>query len=264
MADAEKATPEKAIKNILDSRREFLFEDEDGNNTSYFIANPSGEDIRKSDWNYAKVFNQALEDGLPTQSQMLETLKKRGVLSDEYARQVEKTRIDLAAALFRLEHLSGGSSDSEKETLALEVARLRDELFTLNQKVNGPMGNTCENMAEDARTLYLTSRVVQKRDGSKLWPIFDDYLAEPNNPLAVKSRFEVMLWMQGLDSNFLENTPERSTLRQVAEKRLNEALEAASRAEIETPVPEPAQAVEDLVLPEKPAPKKRGRKAKVS
>jgi hypothetical protein len=260
MAELEKATAEKTIRNILDSRREFLYEDEDGNETSYFISSPTGEDVRKADWNYAKVFNQAIDDGFPTQAQMLETLQKRGILSDEYARKVEMTKINLGAALFRLENLSDRSEDTDKETLALEIARLRDELFTLNQKVSSPMGNTCENTAEDARVEYLTSRVVQTKEGKRLWPTFDAYLNEPNNRLAVKSRFEVMLYLQGLESNFLENTPERQTLREIAERRLNEAVESAQN----TPADDNSQEVEveNISLPDEPKPKRRGRAKK--
>lgn len=247
------------VKNILDSRREFIHEVGDEHN-SYFIANPTGEDIRKSDWNYAKVFNQAMADGFPTQAQMIETLKERGILSEEYTRELKKTQLDLGAALYRLEAMSDGLDDFDKESIALEVARLRDELFRLNQKVNGPMGNTCENLAEDARNEYLASRIVQKRDGTKVWPKFEDYLSESDTTLMVKARFEVMLWMNGLDSNFLEKTPEQEAMREIAERRLNEALAVANVP----PVAETAETpqVENLALPDEPKVSRRGRKKK--
>lgn len=252
----------KTVKEILDVRREFTLEDDKGNITSYFIADPSGEDIRKADWNYAKVFNQALIDNIPTQAQLLEILKQRGVLSEEYNRQVEKTKIDLAAALFRLEHISP-EADEETEALAYEAARLRDELFRLNQRLNGPLQNSCENMADDSKSEYLTSRIIQYRDGKKVWNTFDDYLNEPNTQLTVKCRFEVMLWLQGLDSNFMEKAPEHKVLKELAEKRLNAALEAAKHQVAEEKVPE---VVEELSLPDEvqPEPKKRGRKPKAA
>lgn len=238
MADAK-----TTVKQILDNRRSFIFETPDGEQKTYFIADPSGEDIRKADWNYSKVFNQAMADGFPTQAQMLEILRDRGIISDDYTNEVEHARIRLAASLFRLENLDETTDDGDKEGLALEVASYRDALFRLNQRVNGPLGNTCENLAEDARTEYLTSRIIQHQDGSRVWPVFDDYLNEQQTGLCIKSRFEVMLWLQGLDSNFLENSPEQAALREITQRRLDEAL-----AKAKEPVEESA-APEEIVAP---------------
>lgn len=260
MADAG-----KTVREILDKRRSFVFAPPGGEDVSYFIADPTGEDIRKADWQYSKVFNQALADGFPTQSQMVEILKNRGILDDKYTQEVEQTRIDLAAALFRLDNLDPDAPDREKEALAIETATLRDKLYRLNQRVNGPLANTCENLAEDARVEFLTSRIVQKQDGKRLWDDFEDFRSTDNAPLIARARFEVMLWMQGLESNFLENTPEQSVLREVAQHRLDETLkkiqeETAVQEEPTTSPPVEEIALEVPATPEKP--KKRGRPRK--
>lgn len=253
------------VKEILDSRREFTLEIPEGETEHYFIANPTGEDIRKADWEYSKVYNKAIVDGFLTQAQMLKLLKDKGIIDNEYTERLDSVRTALAAELFRLEHLEENITDVEKESIALEVASLRDELFQLNQMVNGPMGNTCENLAEDARTEFLTSRVVQKKDGSKVWSDFDSYQSEENTNLSVKSRFEVMLWMQGLGSDFLENTPEQAALREIAQARLDKALEDITKGEQEedAETSEAKTKTEDISLDEaveeKPTAKKRGR-----
>jgi hypothetical protein len=271
----------KDVKDVLDSRREFKIQIDEVE-TSFFIAQPNASDIRKADWQYSKVYNQAIVDGFLTQAQMIDLLKKKDILSEDYAERVETTRIGLASELFKLEHINVESDEVEREAIALDIARLRDELFSLNQQVNGPMGNTCENLAEDARTEYLTSRVVQIKDGSHFWDNFDDYQNEENSTLAVKARFEVMLWIQGLDSNFLENTPEQTALRSIAQSRLERALEDAKEANAgnedflaEEPVesndpngeeePKPKKTRKTRakkVAADKPAPKKRGRPRK--
>lgn len=252
------------VKDVLDTRREFVLETPEGETESYFIAQPAASDIRKADWQYSKVYNQAIMDGFLTQSQMIEVLKEKGILTESYTDRIETVRINLAAELFKLENLPDGLTDEDREAIAMEVARLRDELFRLNQQVNGPMGNTCENLAEDARTEFLTSRIVQTKDGEKLWTEFEDYQNEENSALAVKARFEVMLWMQGLESNFLENTPEQETLREVAQKRLDDALEEAKKLALEEAAAEEEQKVEEVELPEpEEKPKaKRGRPRK--
>jgi len=256
------------VKEILDSRREFTLETLENEINHYFIANPSGEDIRKADWQYSKIYNQAIVDGFLTQSQMVELLKDKGILDDKYTDRLDAVRTSLAAELFKLENLLEEADESDREASALEIAGLRDELFQMNQMINGPMGNTCENLAEDARTEYLTSRIIQTKDGTKLWEEYEDYRGEDNTALCVKSRFEVMLWMQGLGSDFLENTPEQKVLREIAQSRLDKAMEAAEEAaeaektEENTEASAEPAAVEEIPLEvpaEKPKAKKRGR-----
>ena len=269
MADAKEDVKD-AVQDILDSRREFTLETPDNEILHFYIASPSGEDIRKADWQYSKVYNQAIVDEFLTQAQMLDLLREKGIVSDEYTDKLETVRINLGAELFRLENLMDEATPEEKETTALETARLRDELFQLNQRVNGPMANTCENLAEDARTDFLTSRIIQKKDNSKLWDDFDAYRNEDNTAMSIKCRFEVMLWMQGLESDFLENTPEQSTLRKIAQDRLEEAVaEQVKSAESEEALAKEVEEkeVEELVLPEeskveekpKHKPKRKGR-----
>jgi hypothetical protein len=258
----------KDVKDALETRRTFIVNTDD-EDIPYFIAQPNAADIRKADWQYSKIYNQAIVDGFLTQAQMVDLLKEKGILSDDYAERVEGTRIGLASELFKLENLKDESSEIDREFIALEIARLRDELFSLNQQVNGPMGNTCENLAEDARTEFLTSRIVQVKDGSRLWDDYDDYQNEENSTLSVKSRFEVMLWIQGLDSNFLENTPEQTALRSIAQDRLDRALADAKATAAESDEfleeetkPKTRKPRAKKAAADKPAPKKRGRPRK--
>lgn len=232
------------VKEILDGRREFTVTPPDEEPKTYYISNPTGEDVRKAEWRYAKVYNQAIVDDFLTQSQMLDLLKKKGVIGQEYTDQIEAIRTALATELFKLENLTEGAEDEEREAIAMEVAQLRDELFQLNQRVNSPLSNCCENLAEDARAEFLTSRLVENKDGSKVWASFEDFQKEENSPLAIQARFEVMLWMQGLESNFLENTPERTVLRDIAQRRIDIALEKLEEQQKE----EDAKEVEEIPL----------------
>jgi len=268
MSNADKSA-EDVVKEILeDPRRSFNFQDPETQViTEYFIGDPTGSDIRKADWQYSKVFNQALSDGFPTAAQMVEELKKREIIGDHFNKEVEQTRIGLAAALFRLENIPEGADDHEREGAAIEVAGHRERLFRLNQKVNGPMGNTCENLGDDARNEYLTSRVIEYKNGKKVWETFEDYLQESNTALTVKSRFEVMLWLQGLDSDFIENTPEQRALRGLAEKRLADVLTPKEHKEAVDALPEKQRETEiqEVQLPDqKPKTSKKAKSKKIS
>lgn len=226
----------KEKKQDIDTRREFTLETPENIILHYFIASPSGEDIRKADWQYSKIYNQAIVDGFLTQSQMVEFLKRKDILTDDYTHKLERVRTSLAAELFKLENLLEDADELDKESCALEVARLRDELFQINQTINGPMGNTCENLAEDSRTEYITSRIIETKDGEKLWDEYENYRQEDNTALCIKSRFEVMLWMQGLGSDFLENTPEQKILREISQTRLDKIIQENQQTDSETEI----------------------------
>jgi hypothetical protein len=117
----------------------------------------------------------------------------------------------------------------EKQRLAYEVFKAREELFQWNQRLNGPMGSTCEQKADEAKLNYLAAMLVQDEKGNRIWPSYESYLKEKNNDLSLKARFEVMLYLQGYESDFLEKTPEATAFRdiqEVLEKRTMEVLES--------------------------------------
>lgn len=193
---------EKAVKEEkkVDERRYFMGPDEE---TRYYIAIPSAEDIRGADWQYSKTYTQCLIEGITTSAEMMDILTRRGIIGPEF----EKRARELADNLHEKIILLDAAVDvDEKRILSVDVAQAREELFQWNQRLNGPMNNTCEQIADDARLEYLTSCMIQDADNNKIWDVYKSYLKEKNQALALKSRFEVMLYLQGLDSDFLSQT----------------------------------------------------------
>jgi len=239
----------------IGSRREF--QSPDGEET-YYIAAPTAEDIRSADWQYSKTYTKSLMDGITTSSEMMDILMRRGIIGPEFEkRQAELTNM-LTTKAFELQK----SDDiDEKQKLAVEVAVAREELFNWNQRLNGPMSNTCEQISDDARLEYLTCRIVQNADGTRVWDTPEDYFREENQGLALRARFEVMLFLQGLQSDFLEQTPEAVALREVEEEARKKAEEAM--AELEKELEKEIQ--EEIQVEEKPKKKStRTRKKAVS
>jgi len=218
MVDEKKVEETK----VEDSRRTFVGPDQ----KNYFVIAPSANDIREADWQYSKIFTRSLTEGITTSAEMLDILRRRGLIGPEFEQRArELTRI-LNEKIFDL-HQSTNMDDKRK--FAVEVAAARDELFQWNQRLNGPMANTCENLADDARLEYLTSCIIVNEKGDRVWDSYDSYLKEKSNALALRSRFEVMLYLQGLEQDFLEKTPEAQALKEV-ETDLIERAEEASKA----------------------------------
>lgn len=204
------------IDEVLDSRRSFT---SSTGETDYFIGTPTADDIRNADWQYSKKYTKCLTEGLPTSAELSDILRRRGVIGEDFDRRVEELQTILHEKLMRL---TEATTNEAKTALAYEVAQARENLFQWNQRLSGPMSNTCEQISDDARLEYLTACMLQYQDGSKVWKTFDKFLNEQDRELALKARYEVMLYLQGYDSDFLSNTPEAVAMREVQDNMLKE------------------------------------------
>jgi len=205
-------------------RRSFLGPDD---TTNYYIVAPDAGNIRDADWNYSKLYTKCLLEGITTAAEMMEILKRRGIIGPEF----EQRASELTSVLNeKIVALDGATNIEEKRNSAIDVANAREDLFQWNQRLNGPMANTCEQIADDARLEHLTSCMITSEDGSKVWSSYETFLEEKSQSLALKARFEVMLYLQGLTSDFLEQTPEAVTMREVEAELTNRAEEALKAA----------------------------------
>ncbi|RLI64841.1 MAG: hypothetical protein DRO67_03540 [Candidatus Asgardarchaeum californiense] len=209
-----------------DERRSFFGPDEE---TKYYIQQPTAEDIRGADWQYSKVFTQCLVEGITTSAEMMDILTRRGIIGPEFEQRANELSDRLAQVILDLEK---AVDMDEKKELSLKVASAREDLYQWNQRLNGPMNNTAEQIADDARLEYLTSAMVVDSDGNKVWDSYDVYLKEKSQALALRARFEVMLFLQGLDSDFLDQTPEAVAMREVEKEimKKSDAVLAAAKA----------------------------------
>lgn len=238
----KKVQEEKKPQEALEKRRPFI---DNITGKTYYIAPPTAEFVRGADWQYSKVYTKSIVEGITTTAEMIEILMRRGLIGPEFEQRQRELTNDLGV---KIEALRSAASLEDKQRLALEVAAVREELFTWNQRLNGPMSNTCEQIADEARLEYLTACIVQDQEGKRVWNDYADFLKEKNQSLAVKARFEVMLYLQGLESDFLEKTPEARAIKEVEleiQERAKKALQELEEArELSESKPEEAEAEE--------------------
>jgi hypothetical protein len=235
-----------------DMRRSFV----GPNDEEYFLSAPNAEDIRGADWQYSKTYTKCLVEGITTRAEMLDILTRRGIIGTEFEKRVKELARNLRE---KLEQLDTATSLDDKRDLAIEISVAREELYQWNQRLDGPMNNTCENMSDDARLEYLTSCMIQRKDGSRVWNSYDAFLTDRTNGLPSRARFEVMLFLQGLESNFLDQTPEAVAMREVETEILAKADAALKTAEALEKESETLETVE-VELDDDKEIKKAGRK----
>jgi len=213
------------VEKEKENRRSFFGPDED---KVFFIEPPTAEDIRGADWQYSKTFTQCLIEGITTSAEMMDILTRRGIIGPEFEQRVVELSRKLGELISRLEDTS---DIDEKRELAISVSKAREELFQWNQRLNGPMNNTAEQISDDARLEFLTSSMIVDEDGNRVWDSYDTYLKEKSQSLALRARFEVMLFLQGLASDFLDQTPEARAMRIVEKDVLSKAEEVLMASE---------------------------------
>lgn len=199
-------------KDVVEERRffEYIIDVEP---EKFYLGMPTSEQIRQAEWHYSKVYNKALVEGVATTAEMMDILTKRNLYGPEYETRLQELQTSI---VLKVAEMHSTLEDGPKEKAALEVTELRDELYRWNQRITGPLSNSCEQMAEDAKTEYITSVVVQDEKGDPIWDSHEAFVTEKDQGLALKSRYEVLLWLQGLDADFLDKTPENQVLRDLA------------------------------------------------
>lgn len=233
MADKTK-TEEQELQEIFDDKRTFINDGPGGDGKKYYIDNADVDEVRKADWHYSKTYNEALLVGVTTAAQMADILEQREITGKPY----EQKRQELIEALDKaVEKLGTAASVDEKRALADEVEDLRNQLFRHNQRASSPMSNTCEQLAEDARVEYLTSAMVKDEAGNRVWDSYEAYKTTNKPQLAMRARYEVMLALQGLSSDFLSQTPEA-----LARQEIKELEEGESTKEKDVSEPKKAPA----------------------
>jgi hypothetical protein len=202
---ADKKTEEQELKEIFDDKRYFINDGPGGDGKKYYVDNADVDEVRNADWHYSKTYNEALLAGVTTAAQMADILEERAITGKSYEEKRQQFIKDLDEAVGQL--MEAKDLD-EKRALTTRVEGLRNQLFRHNQRAASPMSNTCEQLAEDARVEYLTSAMIKSEDGERVWDSYSAYKTTIRPQLAMRARYEIMLALQGLDSDFLSKTPE--------------------------------------------------------
>jgi len=223
---------------------------------NYYIVSPTAEDIRGADWEYSKSYTKSLVAGITTTAEMTDILMRRGIIGPEFEQRSNELANELGAKVSALDQ---SKTSEEKAELAVQVAIAREELFQWNQRLNAPLGNTCEQMSDDSRLEYLTSRLVVNEKGAHIWEDFNSYLTEKEQSLAQQSRFEIMLYLQGLDSDFLDNTPEAIAMKELESEASIDILKDIAEMADEV-AEEVKQEKEEVIAKPKPARKAPAKK----
>ena len=176
---------------------------------------PNNDEVRLAELRYSKAFTEALKEGLLTYKEMETLLQERGIWTekeDQKVRDLEKTISLLETTL--AEKKVDDKTKKVKE-IAQKLSDIRAELITISMERQMYLANTAESKADESRTSFLVYKCVSyAENNAPLWANEAEFLNENRSDLLVKCTTEVLTFMSGLSSTFMENVPEAMILRE--------------------------------------------------
>lgn len=165
------------------------------------IRFPNVEESRLADWEYSKVFQQAIMDDIPTNREMDELIKRKKLWTDKDDEKIDKIREEINKQLTILSKM-----ESEKNSMPIEmkIAELRDEMFGLQQERQKYYNNTAESKADEAKMSFLIHKCTEKAEDSKpLWKSYNEFKTEDNQVAVNQIIYQFITFVNGLPADFL-------------------------------------------------------------
>lgn len=170
------------------------------------IRYPKVEENRLGDWEYSKVFQQAVMDDIPTNREMEELIKKRKLWTNKDDEKIDKIREEIQKQLTILSKM-----ESEKNMLPIrmKIDELQEEIFGLQQEKQKYFNNTAEAKADEAKMSFLIHKCTEfAEDGKPVWKTYSDFKNEEDQQTVNMIVYQFLTFINGLPADFLGSPSE--------------------------------------------------------
>lgn len=170
------------------------------------IRFPLVEENRLADWEYSKVFHQAIMDEIPTNKEIEAMIKKRNLWTEEDEEQIADLRSQIDVQLVLLSKME---TEKNMKPIQDKIDTLRQAIFQLQQERQKFFNNTAEAKADEAKMSFLISRVTEFADtGKKVWEKYADFKEEPDQGTVNDIVMQFLTFINGLPADFLTTPSE--------------------------------------------------------
>lgn len=173
-----------------------------------YIKNPGVIETQQADWEYSRIFNKALINGIMPRAALIEALKENNVLSDEEDNLINGIQENLTALSLDLEDAAKDLNKEKFEELRDAITEERSKLYVLIQKRSAILSHCAEEKANEARIMYLCFSCTEKEDGTKVWATLDEFKAEKDVALVNNVVYTLMLMLNGISEDYINELPE--------------------------------------------------------
>lgn len=214
----EVATVEGIVQD--EKAREFTWIDAQGKSRKLQIRRPNNEEIQASDWEYARVFNEAIAEGIVPRAALINMLQERGINFDKQNEEIQTMQDELNSLIEELKEVRKKKDKDAVGDLKEDIKDLRGKLVTKRTAISDYTRNCAEQMANDARDTFVLATILEEnskpffevRESSNLRLTMRERLKkfqkDEYGTLRLQGSYEFMTFANGLASNFTEQFPE--------------------------------------------------------
>ncbi len=191
----EQMTEIKTGRRVFDTKRYGLLQ----------IRFPKVEENRLADWEYSKIFQQAIMDDIPTNKEMAKTIERKGLWSKEDDDKVDSLQDEIQKQVTVLSKMADGSKNMDK--VQDKINELRQEIFKMQQERQRWYNNTAESKAEEAKMSFLIYKCTEFADGGKnVWSKYEDFKNEEDQEAVNTIVYQFITFINGLPSDYLSQS----------------------------------------------------------
>ncbi len=149
------------------------------------LALPNMDEQTQGDWEYSRVYVQALKQGLLTRKEWEKLIADRGLILNENVKPDLLNRMrEISIELADEEQVS----DDRRETLNQELDEVQRRYQQVAMEEDEYFSNTAERKAEQARLVFLAALCTrydagEAQVGQRLWDTLDAFRQERRNNL---------------------------------------------------------------------------------
>lgn len=196
----------------------------DGKVVKLYVVKPSTIVGQHADIYRAKVWQECIDQGVPTRNEVEKMMLERGIWGKEKG-EAEKTILRNIKDLEKKLYLgSGGRKMKISEGKAIAI-KMREERIKLRDLISEKLAmeqNTAESLSENARFDYIVAHCTFYENGQKVYNGIEDYNEKNSDEVAFAAGSKLGELLYSLDSKFEHNLPENKWLKQF--KLVNEDL----------------------------------------
>lgn len=166
------------------------------------IRFPKVEENRLADWEYSKVFNQAVLDGIPTNKEMQRLIEERQLWTEQDEKKIQDLKEEISKQIVVLSKMGEGTKNFEKTQAKID--ELRAELFQLQHEKQKYFNNTAESKADEAKLSFLIHKCTEFAEtGKPVWATYADFKNEEDQETVNIVVYQFMTFINGLPADFL-------------------------------------------------------------
>jgi len=201
------------------------------NDVLYILKYPSMFDRLMARHFYNVELKKAIDDGIYTNRQMEELIKKRGLFTSEDIQKLGVLHNKLDAQKVVLAKTT--KVKAKRDRVKNIIIKIENDIMELEYKKKSKLSLTAESKADEVKMFYLCYSGVHDCISEKCWGAFDDFLNESDYDFRQTILYEFMLFYSGIKTEIIRSIARSSMwrMRYITSLKASEALFGIPTAE---------------------------------